>query len=614
VWSYIIIVILTITQQQSIPMPSLRVPYNVDMSQFENIRWDKERIAYILDYIYRGCEEGISSGDVEFEFSAKTPIHYETLRYVIRGEPKRILNRIARSPWNMEPEIAILETDGSFVPGTRSREYRLTEKYRVDPQCVSVTGIKVNEWFEKERKTALKSISKQPENMQPGYLAVIVNLKRLTLEITEEQLQEILQATRAELVEFELDTERQWLVDKMCVLREKIYGFEEKYPSWVHETVWEQANKLWDKLKPDSRPKQAIVKKERSIRQRCALIESKVRRVRDFVDGKPIDYEFPFSSIDEQGRLYHHLTNMPKCLRPFVRMDGHKCVSYDLGTSHCVFVCLAVQEYIKENKYTVAMARKQAAEIVRVVRKCTGNVMYGTNTFYSLRDRRANRAGNMDKAILDELKLFKKLLVKDFYQHAIDHINHGRRDYEKYDRDSFKREVFFKFLYGKNLEFYHNEMVNYFIELFPVIYTILWIEKGLTRIFKTYKKHLDKTFSVKEANDYVNRKIRTHANFSKRMMKDEATIFFQEIIPEIMQQSKKPFVSVHDCILFKDGKEDIKPTEIIKNAFRNHGIEVKVKRERWNINTFGLPHQKSNAKSTGKKDKQTVKNNQANNE
>ena len=271
--------------------------------------------------------------------------------------------------------------------------------------------------------------------------------------------------------------------------------------------------------------------------------------------------------------------------------------STDCG-SHCVFVCLAVEKYINENNYTVAMARKQAAEIVRVVRKCTGKVMYGMKGFYSLRDRRRDRKGGTDKAIHDELKLFKELLVKDFYQHAIDNLNQGRRDYEKYDRDSFKREVFFKFLYGKNLEFYNNGMVRYFIRQFPVIYTILWIEKGLTKIFKTYKKHFDKTYSVKEANDYVSRKIRTHADFSKRMQKEEALIFFREIIPTIVAKTNRPFVSVHDCIVFKDdGKEDIKPTQIIKEAFRERGIEVKVKRENWNINQFGLTNQKSAKKA-----------------
>ena len=153
-------------------MPSLRVPYNVDMSRFENIPLDKERIAYILDYIYRGCEESVDSSDVEFEFSAKTPIHYETLRGIIRGKPKRILDRIARSPRNKEPEIAILETDGSFVPGTQSRQYRLTEEYQVEPKCINVTGFKVDAWFEKEKELALESINKLPKNLQPGYRAV----------------------------------------------------------------------------------------------------------------------------------------------------------------------------------------------------------------------------------------------------------------------------------------------------------------------------------------------------------------------------------------------------------------------------------------------------------
>ena len=56
----------------------------------------------------------------------------------------------------------------------------------------------------------------------------------------------------------------------------------------------------------------------------------------------------PFYSIDKYGRFHYFLTNLPEVLRPFIRMNGKKIVSYDITTSQCVFFAMSVRDKVTE--------------------------------------------------------------------------------------------------------------------------------------------------------------------------------------------------------------------------------------------------------------------------
>ena len=87
-------------------------------------------------------------------------------------------------------------------------------------------------------------------------------------------------------------------------------------------------------------------------------------------------------------------------------------------------------------------------------------------------------------------------------------------------------------------------------------------------------------------------KYNRYAEFSKEMQREEASIFFDVIIPRIMERTQRPFVSIHDCLIFQDGIEsntECPTMQIIKQAFKERGISVAVKREVWNRRTYPIP-------------------------
>lgn len=572
-------------------MPNFRIPSNLELDQFGDVRGDREKVAYILECVYRGCAENRNYNIAEYDLEARVPLHYETLRKVIGKKPERILNRITRSPKNPTPDATILETDGSFVVGQRSRQYRLTSQHQVVPQYCPIPKPVADRYYRKEKKAIAKAVEKLPKNLKPGYRAVCDHIKKLRLEITEDQLQEILAIVRQEYVEYEANLKQKWVEAEIGKIKPGLseHGLDEAKANVL---------KKWDESTPKSRHMKMLAKKRRNNDLKCAFIESKVRRVRD--GDKYV--EFPVSSIDQQGRLHHHLANMSKCLRPFVRLEGGQVVSYDLSSSHCVFFCMAVEKYIEENNYTVEMARKQAKEIMRVIGRCTGKVpQFVLDGFTALKDRRT------DKIIREELKEYKKRLATDFYQHAMDDpvVDWERDAKGERNRDTFKSSAFFRFLYGKNLNFHDNKLMMYFLKHFPVVYTVLWRIKDLTNVCKTYYQH-KKKHTVKESLDHVERTCRTYVEFPKQMQKEEAVIFFEEIIPEIMKRTRRPFVSIHDSIVFKDGNENNKecPTmKIIKDSFKRRGIKVKVKRENWNAKTYGIITMNNDGRRKKAKDK-----------
>ncbi len=283
--------------------------------------------------------------------------------------------------------------------------------------------------------------------------------------------------------------------------------------------------------------------------------------------------ELPIYSLDEQGRLHSYITNMTERLRPFIRMNGCKVMSYDLGTSQCVFIWIALREYIQKHGITLADIKRQADEIVDTITKCDKNGIapdYITKGFAALKRRRSER-------ILDnEMKKFGKLLGKDFYEDIMKTLKWKRLPDGSFDRKKFKQDVLFAFLYGKNLSWKNNGMMQYFIAKFPAVYCVLWKMRGLTDVCLKYYDLIGKGFRYRKAIDIVAEEHHT-AEFPKEMQRQEANMFYNVIIPQI----KQPLVTIHDSIIVEAGKpSDVK--KIMEQSFmEKHQIRVRVKCERW---------------------------------
>jgi len=271
--------------------------------------------------------------------------------------------------------------------------------------------------------------------------------------------------------------------------------------------------------------------------------------------------------------LHYYLTNMSEELRPYVRMDGKKLVSYDLGTSQCVFIWLNLREYIQKMRFTPDLLCAQADSILSTVSHCNKGEIptYLTEGIAALKDKL--NSGTLD----EEMDQLRRLLETDFYADIMETINWKKKDNGEYDRKSFKSDVLFAFLYGENLTWKKNKMMQYFIGKFPAIYCVLWKKRQLSEVCRMYYRLKDRErICHYDAREIVVTAYNM-AEFPKDMQRREADIFYNVICPQVEQ----PFVTIHDSIIVQNGiKCNVK--QIMEQAFQDRfGIHVHIKREPW---------------------------------
>jgi hypothetical protein len=286
--------------------------------------------------------------------------------------------------------------------------------------------------------------------------------------------------------------------------------------------------------------------------------------------------EMPIYKQDERGRLYYYLTNMSEELRPYIRLEGCKMMSYDLGTSQCVFVWVTLREYIRENRITLADIKEQAIEIIDTIKHCGEGIVpdYVQEGFNALKRKRK------PQTLDDEMRQLGKLLSKDFYDDIMRTIEWERLANGNFDRKRFKTKILFPFLYGRKPSWQsktdRKTIMHYFLKKFPAVYCVLWRMRRFTEVCKDSYQMTKDTVRYKEIEAYIDATYKP-ADFPKEMQRLEADMFYNVIIPQIEQ----PCVTIHDSIIVQAGKK-CSVASIIKQSFMDkYQIKVLVKCEPW---------------------------------
>lgn len=500
-------------------------PSNLDLSLFGK---DAEKVAWIMDRIYRGGEYADSNGFLCHNLHYPVSVSMERLReYSGVSNPARIMDLICRSDrhqqYGTQPIEEVIErVSYSNHALNLCAKYRFVQKYRTKPNLLELKRTTAARFRRRSKKQTEEMIAKMPES----YQTVCKHIKKLCLAMSKEQLQELLRTDREEY------------------------------------------------LRND--PELAKLTDERDRNRRIAELDDEHYNARLFIRDKfeeaQGERELPIYSCDKQGRLHYYITNMTGKLRSFIRLNGCKVVSYDLGTSQCVFIWIALREYIQREGITLTGIKTQADEIIQTIKQCGDGVVpdYVTKGFGVLKRKRS------EQALSDEMRKLGKLLGKDFYEDIMKTIDWKRLPDGSFDRGKFKQEVLFSFLYGKNLTWKENDMMKYFISKFPAVYCMLWKMRGLTNVCLDYYEMLRNGVHHKEAIERVAENHQT-AEFPKEMQRQEANMFYNVIIPQIHQ----PLVTIHDSIIVEGGKRcNVK--KIIEQSFmEKHQIKVRVKHEPW---------------------------------
>lgn len=435
---------------------ALLVPSNLDMSRFGP---DADRIAFILDRVYEGIMEGNYEEDEdEYDLGIPVTINTDYLKTVLKEpSPQRLLDQIARpvaaGSRSVDHRISrlveeVIETDGKYLAGEHSRSYSLTEKFQASPVEYWTSSNFVRGFYDAEKKRMERIL----KDHHPSYRKACEHLKRLTLDISKEQLDALIAGLQND---YRQDFKREFLDD---LADNYPYREGEFLPGFEWEYAREKVEGIWD-FQEDELLAWIDAKKHRKI----AFALNKIHRVKGIDCDQ--DYEFPVASIDSYGRLHHHLSNIPKYLRPFVRMDGCRVASYDLKTSQPVFLCLTLEKFVDEKGITLIDIKQQAEEIIDTISGIDGEVPpYLCNGFQTLLRKRS------DGIIQDEFRRFRQLLRKDFYEDMIGFLQRERPVSELCrlsphrkrwnGRGEFKGKIFFPFLFGMNLSWKTDGMLG----------------------------------------------------------------------------------------------------------------------------------------------------------
>jgi len=527
-------------------MKSTLVPKNLDMSLFGG---KGDKIALVLDRMYRAkmYRNAYGYDRRKKDFTEPVALNMKCLVEML-GEPATpVLDMICRSKRHAQnktqPIVEVLDRVKRAKKGVRSALYKLAEPYRVQPRIHRLRRIN-NPVFKYDKAAMDKVIADYPDN----YRRVCGHIKTLTLEIDEAQCEELIQRIRDKYIQ----------KDREEYIGDKIFKLMAQYPKMNEGTANARATASWERCS-----QKRIARLDDEHYDSLLFIRDKVLEM----EGKT---EMPIYSIDEQGRLHYYLTNLSEVLRPYILLNGCKMVSYDLGTSQCVFVWVTLREYIRENNLTLDGIKRQADEIMETIRQCNDGAIpdYVCEGFSTLKRKR--RPQTLD----DEMKQLGKLLGKDFYADIMQTIGW------QFGRKRFKTEVLFPFLYGKkpswNPKTERKTMMHYFVQKFPAVYCVLWKMRRFTEICFEFNRRIAHKEHPLKVLEYIAETYGT-AEFPKEMQRREADMFFNVIIPQIDQ----PLVTIHDSIVVQAGKR-CNVSKIIKQAFWDkYQIRVRVSCENW---------------------------------
>ena len=197
----------------------------------------------------------------------------------------------------------------------------------------------------------------------------------------------------------------------------------------------------------------------------------------EIVEGKKTTI-VPFYSIDKYGRFHYFLTNLPEVLRPFIRMNGKKIVSYDITTSQCVFFAMSVRDEVRDGINFNGILKEIEEYYPQYMSR-----FENTATELKMPNHKRRSMGILGKqkwCLEYEIETLFGLLKDDFYTQMMTAIGWTE------NRSEFKK-AFFLFLYGPNFN-WKNPIIVQFQKAFPHIYLMLWEMKQLGDTRKRLKE------------------------------------------------------------------------------------------------------------------------------
>ena len=389
------------------------VPRNLNMSLFGN---KADKVAMILNCIYRLKTYKDDYGHVRHrcDFTKPVALNMARLRETLCENPAPVMDMICRSKRHEEngthPIEVVIERVRPAKRGEQSAQYRFVAQYQIKPKLhrIKRTSLPV---FNRNKSREAAMIAGWPE----PYQKVCKHIRTLTLEMNEQQLEDLIQQIRSKYIQ----------ADRKKFVEAKIDALLKRHPNMSEVDAEANAIASWEEVS------------EKRIDELDEDHYDSQLFIRDKFFEMQGEDEFPIYSLDEQGRLHYYLTNMSEEMRPYVRLDGCKMVSYDLGTSQCVFVWITLREYIRENDITLDGIKKQANEIMETMAQYGDGTIpeYAREGFDVLKRRRSQHT--LDR----EMKQLSILLSKDFYADIMKIIDWDRLPNGEFNRKKFKGDV-----------------------------------------------------------------------------------------------------------------------------------------------------------------------------
>ena len=215
-----------------------------------------------------------------------------------------------------------------------------------------------------------------------------------------------------------------------------------------------------------------------------------LRKLHEMIESDSSTRVVPFYSIDAYGRFHYFLTNMPKRIRPFVRMNGKRVVGYDITSSQCVFFVLSVSDESKQqidfdtirksiNRWSPKFFPELDKFLEDDFNKAKGPDYVISDKTNHKRKVQKHRQGQLEK----EIRSLLQELSGDFYEFMM------RKSGEKWSSDEEfqkKRKAFkgkfFEFLYGSNRR--RTSIFKAFRGLFPYTTMVLWQMKDFEGMYQ----------------------------------------------------------------------------------------------------------------------------------
>lgn len=299
----------------------------------------------------------------------------------------------------------------------------------------------------------------------------------------------------------------------------------------------------------------------------------------------------PFYQLDDFGRFHYYLTNLPRELRPYGRINGNRVIAYDITSSQVIFFAVILRE-----RCSNCFSRRENIDFPKIIEEI--RELYPRFMPMGIFKKEAQNKSNRRsytlqqyrlKRFRDEIELLFRMLQGDFYAEMMKECGWS------HSRDDFKKK-FFEILYGPNGN-YRCEVFKGFCRLFPYTALVLWDTKDLGNMHRRKKEIANALFSkttklTVEERTKVCKELKSEAqtdglfyvNLPRMMQRKEAEFMFEKLIPMIDPSRRRIILPLHDCVLVEDtGRKNVKEVGLlIQKIFKSQeGINVDVKCEKW---------------------------------